>query len=124
MAQVAINIAGRVYRVACDEGEEEHLGELAKLVDGKIGGMRQQFGEMGDQRLTVMAAVTIADELFESRRRVAELEAELAEIRGDVSNVLRGRDEWLDRIADSLSDAAARIETAAQDLNGAGRGEE
>jgi cell division protein ZapA len=124
MAQVAINIAGRVYRVACDEGEEEHLGELAKLVDGKIAGMRQQFGEMGDQRLTVMAAVTIADELSESRRRVSELEAELAEIRGDVSNVLRGRDEWLDRIADSLSDAAARIETAAQDLNGAGRGEE
>lgn len=124
MAQVAITIAGRVYRVACDEGEEDHLGELAKLVDGKIGGMRQQFGEMGDQRLTVMAAVTIADELFESRRRVSELEAELAEIRGDVSSVLRGRDEWLDRIADSLSDAAARIETAAQDLNGAGRGEE
>ena len=124
MAQVAINIAGRVYRVACDEGEEEHLGELAKLVDGKIGGMRQQFGEMGDQRLTVMAAVTIADELSESRRRVSELEAELAEIRGDVSSVLRGRDEWLDRIADSLSDAAARIETAAQDLNGAGRGDE
>ncbi len=124
MAQVAINIAGRVYRVACDEGEEEHLGELAKLVDGKIAGMRQQFGEMGDQRLTVMAAVTIADELSESRRRVSELEAELAEIRGDVSNVLRGRDEWLDRIADSLSDAAARIETAAQDLNGAGRGDE
>ena len=124
MAQVAINIAGRVYRVACDEGEEEHLGELAKLVDGKIAGMRQQFGEMGDQRLTVMAAVTIADELSESRRRVSELEAELAEIRGDVSNVLRGRVEWLDRIADSLSDAAARIETAAQDLNGAGRGEE
>jgi cell division protein ZapA len=86
--------------------------------------MRQQFGEMGDQRLTVMAAVTIADELSESRRRVSELEAELAEIRGDVSNVLRGRDEWLDRIADSLSDAAARIETAAQDLNGAGRGDE
>jgi len=124
MAQVAITIAGRVYRVACDEGEEEHLGELAKLVDGKIAGMRQQFGEMGDQRLTVMAAVTIADELSESRRRVAELEAELAEIRGDVSSVLRGRDEWLDRIADSLSDAAARIETAAQDLNGAGRGDE
>jgi cell division protein ZapA len=124
MAQVAITIAGRVYRVACDEGEEDHLGELAKLVDGKIAGMRQQFGEMGDQRLTVMAAVTIADELFESRRRVSELEAELGEIRGDVSSVLRGRDEWLDRVADSLTEAAARIELAAQDLNGAARGEE
>jgi cell division protein ZapA len=124
MAQVAITIAGRVYRVACDEGEEDHLGELAKLVDGKIAGMRQNFGEMGDQRLTVMAAVSIADDLFESRRRIGALEAELAEIKGDVSNVLRGRDEWLDRVADSLSEAAARIELAAQDLNGAARSEE
>ncbi len=124
MAQVPITIAGRVYRVACDEGEEDHLVELAKLVDAKIATMRQQFGEMGDQRLTVMAAVTIADELFESRRRVGELEAELSGAKGDVSNALRGRDEWLDRVADSLGEAAARIELAAQDLNGAGRPEE
>ncbi len=79
MAQVAITIAGRVYRVACDEGEQDHLVELAKMVDGKIAAMRQQFGEMGDQRLTVMAAVTIADELAESRRRLSELEAELSD---------------------------------------------
>lgn len=124
MAQAAITIAGRVYRVSCGEGEEDHLVALAKLVDGKIEGMRQQFGEMGDQRLTVMAAVTLADELFEARRRVGELEAELTEARGEVEGALRGRDEWLDRIADSLGEAAARIEGAAQDLNGAGRIEE
>ena len=124
MAQVAITIAGRVYRVACDEGEQDHLVELAKLVDGKIAAMRQQFGEMGDQRLTVMAAVTIADELAEARRRLSELEAELSEARGDASNALRGRDEWLDRVADSLGEAAVRIERAAQDLNGAARGED
>ncbi len=124
MGQVAITIAGRVYRVACDEGEEEHLDELAKMVDGKIVGMRQQFGEMGDQRLTVMAAVTIADELFELRRRIGELEAELLAARGEAANAMRGQDQWLDRVADLLGEAAARIERAAQDLNGAGRNEE
>ena len=85
MPQVAMTIASRVYRVACDEGEEAHLGELAKLVDGKIADMREKFGEMGDQRLTVMAAVTLADELLESLRHVEELEAELCRRRGTTS---------------------------------------
>ncbi len=124
MAQVAVTIAARVYSIACDEGEEAHLGELAQLVDAKIAAMRQSFGEIGDQRLTVMAAITIADELAESRRRVGELEAELAELNGSVSNAVRGRDEWVDRVAASLGEAALRIDRVARDLNGAGRGDE
>jgi cell division protein ZapA len=123
MAQVAMTIAGRVYRVACDEGEEDHLGELAKLVDSKIAVMREKFGEMGDQRLTVMAAVTLADELFESTRRVGELEAELAQLRGAAASALGGQDQWIDRVAASIGEAAARIELVAQDLNGVPRGD-
>ncbi|WP_036259031.1 cell division protein ZapA [Methylocapsa aurea] len=123
MAQVAVTIAGRVYRVACDEGEEAHLGELAHLVDAKVEGMRQRFGEMGDQRLTIMAAITIADELAESHRRIGQLEAELAEVRGNLSKAASGRDEWAVGLAGSLGEAAARIERIAQDLNGAARAE-
>lgn len=124
MAQVAMTIAGRVYRVACDEGEEAHLAELAKMVDGQVSVMRQKFGEMGDQRLTIMAAVTIADELFESNRRVGELEAELSQLKANVAGALSGREAWIDRVALSLDEAAARIDELAQELNVAGRGEE
>ena len=124
MAQVAMSIGGRIYRVACDEGEEEHLGELARMIDGKIAGMREKFGEMGDQRLTVMAAVTIADELSESNRRIGQLEAELENMRGKASSVSRGRDAWIERAALSLGEAAARIESVAQELNGDARGDD
>ncbi|MEJ0092909.1 MAG: cell division protein ZapA [Methylocella sp.] len=124
MTQVAVTIAGRIYRVACEEGEEAHLAEMAQLVDAKITAMRQNFGEIGDQRLTVMAAITIADELAESKTRVAQLEAELADVNGNVSNAIRGRDEWVDRVAISLGEAALRIERVAHDLNGAGRSDE
>jgi cell division protein ZapA len=124
MTQVAVTIAGRVYRVACDEGEQAHLGDLAQLVDAKIAVMRQSFGEIGDQRLTVMAAITLADELAEANRRVDQLETELADLNGNVSNAIRGRDAWVDRVAVSLGDAAQRIERVAQDLNSAGRGAE
>jgi len=123
MAQVAVTIAGRVYRVACDEGEEDHLAELAGLVDGKIEGMRQRFGEIGDQRLTIMAAITFADELAESRRRIGVLETEIADLKANSLNAANGRDEWAARVADSLGEAALRIERATQELNGSGRGE-
>jgi cell division protein ZapA len=124
MAQVAMTIASRVYRVACDEGEETHLGELARVVDGKIAGMREKFGEMGDQRLTVMAAVTLADELFEANRRVSDLETEVSELKRVAATALSGREDWVDRVAVSLNEAAKRIETVAQELNGASRDDE
>jgi cell division protein ZapA len=68
MAQVSVTIGGRAYRLACNPGEEPHLESLAKLVDGKITEMRGSFGEIGDQRLVVMAALTMADELHEAKR--------------------------------------------------------
>ena len=70
MPQALVNIGGRSYRLACNPGEEPHLEALAKFVDGKIDEMRSaRFGEIGDQRIVVMAALSIADELFEARRK-------------------------------------------------------
>lgn len=122
MAQVSVTIAGHVYRMACAEGEEPHLQDLAEKFDGRIMTLKQSFGEIGDQRLTVMAAITVADELVEAQQRIASLEAELAELRSDASLLLNGRDEWADRLAESLDDVASRIERVAHGLNNSGRG--
>src|SRR4051794_26901348 len=81
MPQVTVTIAGRSYRMACGEGEETHLEGLAALYDGKIQEMRGSFGEIGDMRLHVMAALTLADDLAETRRRMAALEEEIAALR-------------------------------------------
>ena len=84
MPQVTVTIAGRTYRMACGDGEEQHLEGLAALFDGKIEEMRKSFGEIGDMRLHVMAAITIADELADTRRRMAALEGEVAALRAAV----------------------------------------
>ena len=63
MGLVNATIAGRQFRLACEDGQEEHLQVLAKNIDERIGELRQKFGEIGDTRLTVMAALTVADEL-------------------------------------------------------------
>ena len=67
MSQVSVTIDGRKYRLACNEGEEARLESLAGTIDEKIGEMRKTFGEIGDQRLVIMAALTLADSLAEAR---------------------------------------------------------
>lgn len=118
MPQVALTIAGRTYRVACGEGEEPHLQELAGDVDAKIDVLKQSFGEIGDQRLTIMAALTLADDLSEARQKLLQLEAEIAELKLNSSDVASDRDALTIGLTGQLTDAAARIERATQVLNG------
>jgi cell division protein ZapA len=121
MAQLVVMIAGKVYRVACDEGEEARLGDLAQLVDAKISGLRARFGEIGDQRLIIMAALTLADEWSEANDHVRELEVELARLKATASHPSPGRDEWAEQVANTLGEVALRIECVAQNLNDASR---
>ena len=68
MAQVTLQINGRPYRVACDDGEEAHLERLGRYVDGKVVDLAKQSGsQAADTRLLLMAALTIADELAEAK---------------------------------------------------------
>ena len=67
MAQVTATIAGRQFRLACEDGQEDHLLALSADIDDRIVELRQRFGEIGDTRLTVMAALMVADEMSEAR---------------------------------------------------------
>ena len=75
MPHVSVTIAGRAYRMACDEGQEDHLLGLGRFLNDKIDELRDSFGEIGDMRLAVMAGITVADELNEAQRRLQEAEA-------------------------------------------------
>ena len=94
MAQINVLIAGRTYRMACADGEEDHLKGLAARLDSKIDELRGSFGEIGDSRITVMAAITIADDLSEAERRIAALEAELDDLRGERAAGTPGPRPW------------------------------
>ena len=121
MATVGVTIAGRSYRMACGEGEEGHLQELARHVDGKLADLRKGFGEIGDSRLVIMTAIMVADELYEARRRVAELEGRLAEVAATQADGATLRDALAVDVAGAIDKAATRLERIAQSLNEAGR---
>ena len=110
MPQVTVQIAGRAYRMACGEGEEAHLQSVAGRLDDKINTLKREFGEIGDQRVTVMAALTMADDLTEAERRIAVLETQVAVL----AEREQAHDQRLDAIGDgvaaSVEQLAARID--------------
>ena len=122
MATVAVTIAGRSYRMACGEGEEAHLQELGRYVDAALAGLRKGFGEVGDNRLAIMTAITVADELFDTRRRLAEAEEKLAGFAATRSEGEAMRDALALEVAGSLDAASGRLERLAQTLNETGKG--
>ena len=65
MGQVAITVNGRSYRFDCGEGEEPRLQELAEYVKSRMGTLSREHGNVGEERLLLMAALTIADELWD-----------------------------------------------------------
>ena len=117
MAHVSVTIDGRQYRMACEDGQETHLMGLAEDLDRRIEGLRRRFGEIGDTRLTVMAALTLADELSEAKQKLERVEPELATLQ-DASVVSADRHQATQAaVVAALNAAAERIETITKRLN-------
>lgn len=93
MAQVTVTIDGKTYRMACDEGQEEHLIDLAERFDRYVGHLKDSFGEIGDQRLTVMAGIMVMDEFVELQKRVKGMEAEIGTLRKTRDDALTKADK-------------------------------
>lgn len=117
MSQVTATINGRQYRLACEDGQEEHLQRLAAQVDARVTELRGKFGEIGDTRLTVMAALTVADELSEAMRRIRRLEEELTALQdARVAAAERARDAST-AVVHAFHSAAERLEGITKKLN-------
>lgn len=117
MSQVSVTINGRQYRMACEDGQESHLTRLANDLDQRIGHLRESVGEIGDTRLTVMAALTLADELAEMGTKMRRLEEELTALQ-DARVVSSDRQQQAQgAIVAALNAAAERIEGLTRGLN-------
>jgi cell division protein ZapA len=96
---VEITINGRQYRVACEDGQESHLTNLANYFDGKMASLVEQVGQIGDTSLMVMAGLLIADELSDANQELADLRsAAERESAGHISSVA----EKIETLTDTL----------------------
>jgi cell division protein ZapA len=117
MAQVIATIAGRQFRLACEDGQEDHLQALANDIDQRVIDLRRKFGEIGDTRLTVMAALMLEDELVEATQKMRRLEDEIAALQ-DARLVAGDRAKAAsDAVVGAFNSAAERIEGITKKLN-------
>ena len=117
MATVNATIAGRQFRLACEDGQEEHLQALARDMDERIESLRKKFGEIGDTRLTVMAALMVSDELSEASRKLRRMEEELV-THQDARVLAADRAKAAsDAVTGAFNSAAERIEGITKKLN-------
>jgi cell division protein ZapA len=117
MSQINVTINARQYRMACEDGQEQHLLKLAEDLDKRIEQLRTSFGEIGDTRLTVMAALTVADELTEAGKSIRRLEEELAALK-DARVMASDRTQATQAaLVAAFNAAASRIEGLTKKLN-------
>ena len=104
MAQVTVQINGRSYQVACGDGEQDRISGLAGYVDEKVQELVGAIGNVGDQRLLVMASLLLADEVFEAR--------EGSGVNGKAAAAERARADSIEALAERIDRLAARLESA------------
>ena len=108
MAQVDITINDRSYRIACDDGQDGHVTELADYIDGRVRELVSVVGQVGDARLLVMASLLIADELSETRTALDGKEGPQEDNAPTMEHVA----QTMEKLAERIEHIAARLEAA------------
>ncbi|RKQ71599.1 cell division protein ZapA [Litorimonas taeanensis] len=114
MGRVSLNINGRKYGLGCEPGEEERLMRLGQKLDDRVNAMANQFGQIGDLRLLVMAGITLLDELEDISDAVEQkVDERIGDVRKESEKVLAHAGEAEAKAAEGLLKAAAQIEKIA-----------
>jgi cell division protein ZapA len=109
MAQVTLRINGYAYTIGCKDGEEQHLEAMGAEVNRRIEGVRAAAGQSGEARMLVMAALLMADDIFDVRKKLQAAQATTDAPTGDAKlghrlNLMAKRAE---EIAESLEEQRA-----------------
>ena len=120
MPEVNVEIDGKKYRMACEDGQEAHLMELAERFNRTVLGLKGSFGEIGDNRLVVMAGIAVLDELAAAEDRIEALKQDIADLTTAGREVTLESEELEQRFARRLNEAARKIEAIAQAIDETG----
>jgi len=80
MANVNIKFNGKEFLLSCDEGQEEHLEELSLHLNKKFNGLKNNLGNIGENKLLLITSIKIMDEYFETRKKINEKKKELEDL--------------------------------------------
>jgi cell division protein ZapA len=117
--EVNVEINGRKYRMVCEEGQQKHLIGLAERFNSQVETLKGAVGEIGDNRLTVMAGIAILDELNDAERKIKQLEQDVLVLTRAGQEVAAEIENLETKFASKLSDAAKALDSVSTALDGA-----
>ena len=120
MPDVLVEIGGKKYRMACEEGQEQHLLDLAADFNRRVESFKGDFGEIGDARLTVMAGIAVIDELAEANARIESLKSDIAQLTTAGRELTLEAEEMEQKFARRLAEAARKVEAIATAIDETG----
>ena len=124
MAEISVDIAGRKYRMACEDGQEAHVRDLATRFSSYVEDMHGEFGEAGDTRLTVMAALTVMDDLAVAQKELADAKQALDQLALKSNKLVQDRDQLEVDFTQQIIMISERVELLASQLEMANRSRE
>lgn len=110
MAEINVTVNNRLYSIGCDDGEEDQVRRLSQMLDGRVRELAALVGQVGEARLMLMTALTLADDLEQAQRDVAAMRQEVNALAEQQKTATDGADALLG-LAKRLEDIAARLET-------------
>lgn len=110
MAQVNVTVNNRLYEIGCDDGEEDQVRRLSQVLDRRVRELAALVGQVGEARLMLMTALTLADDLEQAQRDVAEMRQAVSAMQGEQKTATEGADALVG-LAKRLEDIAARLES-------------
>ena len=116
MAHVIVQVNGRPYTMQCPEGEEDHLRELAELLDSEVKRVKSSVGNVGDIRMLVMAGLMVADRLSEAIQKIQNLEEQVNGLREAKNAAQLEALEVQASLGERLLVASERLEVLVQHL--------
>ena len=80
MANVNIKFNGKEFLLSCDDGQEEHLQELAIYLNEKFNNLKASLGSIGENKLLLITSITVMDEYFETKKKIDQNKEELRKL--------------------------------------------
>ena len=122
MANVNIKFNGKDFLLSCDDGQEEHLEELLTHINEKFNNLKNELGNLGENKLLLITSVQIMDEYFETKKKVEQKKTELQnlsnkfrELRSLVYDYRDKKEEEMKKLQQDYEDFKIEIEKNKED---------
>ena len=122
MANVNIKFNGKEFLLSCDDGQEEHLEELLTHINEKFSNLKNDLGNIGENKLLLITSVQIMDEYFETKKKVEQKKTELKnlsdkfrELKSFDDNYKDKKEEEMKQVSQDHEDFKKEIEKNKED---------